>query len=416
MTTTTAVPSNSSTLAASNSTATARTDNATQQIVGAGVPTNGTLSASPANCTTPSPSPEPEPAPEKLFAGRRRDRFAVCVTPFNLEYERPRRLLEMIEMNRLLGAQHIYFYNYTLGRRSARLVAEYASGRFALRAESAPFGVTLVQWPVPVQVHVWPPRAGHVEEVHYFAQASMLHDCLLRATRRFEYLVYSDLDEFVVPRAEERQLRTWDDLYERYFPQTPAAFYFVRNTFYKLEFSSDPRISLNASIRALDVELLLKTKREHTIFAPYVRSKYVLYTDAVDLLGTHTMYSSSPAFNSGRLVFGGRVLPPNDPSQSSVPLVARFAPGRLLPVTPPPQMHNGTQSQAPPPAAAPVMSAPIRAKAEFAPHVALLHHYRNWETHGDVNCFQDDYLPTQFSDPLLRRVAAVRRRLPDLFL
>ena len=245
----------------------------------------------------------------------------------------------------------------------------------------------------------------------------MLHDCLLRGTRRFEYLVFTDLDEFLVPRAPQHNLLTWNDLYERFFPQNPAAFYYVRNSFYKLEFSSDPLISRNLTISALDVELLLKTKRENAIYPSSLRSKYIVYTDAVDNLGTHNLYTYSPAFHSGRLVFGGRAVPLND---TSVPLVARFAPGRSFAVpvpVPSPPATNGSAQSTPAPAPAPaVVSAPIRAKTELTPEIALLHHYRNWETRGDVNFVQDDYLPTHFSDPLLRRVAAVRKRVPDLFL
>lgn len=36
--------------------------------------------------------------------GRRRGRFAVCVTPLNLRYDRPARLIELLEFNRALGA------------------------------------------------------------------------------------------------------------------------------------------------------------------------------------------------------------------------------------------------------------------------------------------------------------------------
>ena len=34
----------------------------------------------------------------------RRGRFAVCVTPLNLHYDRPARLVELLEFNRVLGA------------------------------------------------------------------------------------------------------------------------------------------------------------------------------------------------------------------------------------------------------------------------------------------------------------------------
>ena len=53
-----------------------------------------------------APPPPPVP-PDRLESGpsRRRSRFAVCVTPLNLRYEQPVRLVETLEFNRLLGAQ-----------------------------------------------------------------------------------------------------------------------------------------------------------------------------------------------------------------------------------------------------------------------------------------------------------------------
>lgn len=113
----------------------------------------------------------------------RRERFAVCVTPLNLNYEQPDWLLSMLEFNRLLGARHVFFYNYSIGPRSGALLDRYRRGDFSFGSPldaggdeqtRRPFGVSLVQWPVPVRVHQWPPKSDYEEEVHYFAQ-SILH-------------------------------------------------------------------------------------------------------------------------------------------------------------------------------------------------------------------------------------------------
>ena len=89
----------------------------------------------------------------------------------------------------------MFFYNYSVGARTGALLERYARGELALADEARAFRVSLVQWRVPVRVHVWPRPAGYLEEVHYFAQMAMLNECLLRALRRFEYLVFTDLDE-----------------------------------------------------------------------------------------------------------------------------------------------------------------------------------------------------------------------------
>ena len=111
-----------------------------------------------------------------------RERFAVCVTPLNLHYEQPDWLLAMLEFNRLLGARHVFFYNHSVGR-ALELCSSATARRVADTAHRPPwmrgggeqmrgtFGVSLVQWPVPVRVHQWPPQPGYEEEVHYFAQS-----------------------------------------------------------------------------------------------------------------------------------------------------------------------------------------------------------------------------------------------------
>lgn len=40
--------------------------------------------------------------------------FTVCVTPLNNNYSRVHGLVEMIEFNRILGADRIAFYNYSI--------------------------------------------------------------------------------------------------------------------------------------------------------------------------------------------------------------------------------------------------------------------------------------------------------------
>lgn len=92
-------------------------------------------------------------------------------------------------------AEHVFFYNNSLGPGAAALLERYARGEFARADERSRFGVTLVQWPVPCRVHIWPQPPAYVEEVHYFAQVPMLTECLTRALRGYEYVAFTDLDE-----------------------------------------------------------------------------------------------------------------------------------------------------------------------------------------------------------------------------
>ena len=43
--------------------------------------------------------------------------------------------------------------------------------------------------------------------------------------------------------------------------------------------------------------------------------------------------------------------------------------------------------------------------------LALLHHYRNWETQDDLNYIEDAYIPQQYGNELFQRISTVRRLL-----
>ena len=100
----------------------------------------------------------------------------------------------------------------------------------------------------------------------------------------------------------------------------------TQNTFFKLEYASDEAISRNATIRTLDIQVLLKTKRERRVYQAGSRSKYIASTDALDTLGIHTVSRFSRAFERGALCFGN---PPA--AEASTPIAARFGPRRGLP-------------------------------------------------------------------------------------
>lgn len=283
----------------------------------------------------------------------RRERFAVCLPALNTNYDMPERLVEWLEFNRILGANHIFFYNHTLGARAAAVIESYRRGLLTrVGEEGSPFNVSLLQWPQPAAV-----------DLHYFSQTAVLNDCLLRAIRGFEYVAVADLDEFLVPHGAE--MKTWDDLYERYFPRHPAASYMFRNAFFFQSFTDDPVTAQNATIRALNVMPLLKTMHEGKVWAPFARSKYMASTDLTQTVATHQI----------RGVLTGAKLPRD-----------RGQPGPV---------HY--------PECLPL-----------EPDVGLLHHYRvpfeTLPTEGS----RDRHVPDSYGDPLLRAVSLVRKRLHEM--
>ena len=97
--------------------------------------------------------------------------FTVCVTPLNYRYNNYQQLVEMIEVNRMFGAGHFIFYNYSSGPFVQTFLDSY-------RQEGL---VSVLPWSLPFTVDVWPPQRELVPAIHYFAQLAALNDCLYRS-------------------------------------------------------------------------------------------------------------------------------------------------------------------------------------------------------------------------------------------
>ncbi|KAK2145677.1 hypothetical protein LSH36_664g01040 [Paralvinella palmiformis] len=92
--------------------------------------------------------------------------FTVCVSPLNKHYDDIHSLVEFIEMNLILGADKIVFYNHTTGPHLDRYLSHYVS-----------IGVVdVIPWKIPVAVDPDPPDPRIAPEIHYFGQVVALNE------------------------------------------------------------------------------------------------------------------------------------------------------------------------------------------------------------------------------------------------
>jgi hypothetical protein len=214
--------------------------------------------------------------------------YTVCVTPFNFNYNNYHQLTEMIEVSRLFGAQHFIFYNYSTGVHVKSYLDSYVRQRL----------VTVVQWPLPVNVEVWPPDRHITPDVHYFAQLAALNDCLYRSLQRSStFVVYEDLDEILVPRLDSTWTAMLNTASSSWTPNRSRTrsflgAYLVRNTFFRTDWPSDEGVPKSAIDH--HVLTLLKTQREAKIFEYGQRSKFVAWTKAVIMVGVHQPLEMMP--------------------------------------------------------------------------------------------------------------------------
>lgn len=213
--------------------------------------------------------------------------FTVCVTPLNKAYNNPEQLVEMIEVNRMFGAQRFVFYNHTTGTDILPYLRSYQEDGL----------VEVIPWQLPVTSDPWPDDPKIVPEVHYYGQLAALNDCLYRNMLVSRFVVFTDLDELVVPRgghatwAEVLEAATRKELGNPPFDRTQAfpGAYVIQNTFFRSDWGDDSRASRDPVVRELNLRTLLKTNRETTIYPWYSRSKCIVWTKAVFTVGIHAV-------------------------------------------------------------------------------------------------------------------------------
>lgn len=138
-----------------------------------------------------------------------------------------------------------------------------------------------------MKVDTWPSTGD--PEVHYFAQLAALNDCLFRHRNQSEYLVYEDLDEFIIPKVHE----TWSELLKENNHQnnSVSAFQF-KCVFYRKEWPR-PAKNYETSAQKYKSVILSYTQRE-TQYMPYgMRSKYIINPRLTTLVGVHNLWQNS---------------------------------------------------------------------------------------------------------------------------
>ena len=107
--------------------------------------------------------------------------FSMCVPPLFGNISEIK-LIEFIEVSKILGAEHFTFYTETdsLNKNLTKVLNMYRRNG----------DVTLIQWKLPI----------HNDDIWYHGQSVSVWDCLFRNMYFFKYIVFNDIDEFIVPK------------------------------------------------------------------------------------------------------------------------------------------------------------------------------------------------------------------------
>ena len=195
--------------------------------------------------------------------------FTVCI-PAMFNYRKAAQLVEKLEMVRLLGAGRVVLYDANIApnvRSVLRLYTqEWAAGNETLE----------------VVVHSWKlPQL----RLHYWGQVAAIEDCLYRYGWLSKYMVFDDLDEFIIPL----QHKNWHELIaERELSPGYGAFMF-RSSVMNQDHAS-PAKGFEIEARKYDSLILGFTQRDDYVYAPLLRSKLIVNPRKIESIGVHHVY------------------------------------------------------------------------------------------------------------------------------
>ena len=165
-------------------------------------------------------------------------------------------LIEFIELSRLLGVDHVTFYDHQTSREINKVLDYYSNLGIA----------TVMPWDLPVdQKHIW-----------YHGQLLAINDCLYRQQHRFQYLAFNDIDEFIVPH----QHTNWTTMIDFLISSNHSSPARLAGMSFQSAFF-DPLLETNNRI-LFDLESDLRTKT----FSK-VRTKVLIRPENIFELGIH---------------------------------------------------------------------------------------------------------------------------------
>ncbi|XP_055610556.1 uncharacterized protein LOC129757376 [Uranotaenia lowii] len=197
--------------------------------------------------------------------------LAVCVGPAHHNYSNAARIVEFVELWRLLGAERFYFYNKSITPDVARVMSYYQNFR----------GIA--------QVQEWNLEGYEFEkEVRYEGIFAALNDCLYRATWEgdFRYAAMVDFDEVIFGFDQKTLVESLNQLdrFNLHSFNYAAVFFY---DFFEEDFPPQSRSSKNSYLYSQVRNLRTQIPLMH-----HNRSKYVAKGRNVIEAGNHFVWKA----------------------------------------------------------------------------------------------------------------------------
>lgn len=146
--------------------------------------------------------------------------FGVCVSVAYWNHP-AERIIEWVELNRIIGVNHVIIYNNSLSAEAARVFEHYAASGFVDFRQSTNF----IDDPAETTIHM------HMSPV--------INDCMYRYMYCFSKILVIDLDELIVPRAHDNLTDMLLAIETAQPERHPARTYAFRNTYFFFDWPPD---------------------------------------------------------------------------------------------------------------------------------------------------------------------------------
>uniref|UniRef100_A0A0K8SU52 Glycosyltransferase family 92 protein n=1 Tax=Lygus hesperus TaxID=30085 RepID=A0A0K8SU52_LYGHE len=199
-------------------------------------------------------------------------KIGVCVKPLHFNYNQTLQLIEFIELNSLLGMDHITFYNDSISSTTDCVLKHYMSeGR-----------VTVLRWKLDMVSQ---------REIRTEGLFAALNDCLYRSMYDFGYVALIDLDEIVMPKHNDTIQQFIEWMGTRLNTKSTGSYSF-QNAFFYLQWPDD--LMLSDDVFESSLTSMRKTRRRAKLHPHKQRSKYICRPEFVIEAGNHFVWEFVP--------------------------------------------------------------------------------------------------------------------------
>ena len=203
--------------------------------------------------------------------------FTVCV-PAMFKFKDAAKVVEKIEMTRLLGAGRVVLYNASMSSNVDAVLKmytrEWAEGRESLE-------VVVLPWHLPME------SADKPINIPYYAQQLAIDDCMYRYKRLSKYMVFTDLDEVLFPLKHAN----WSSLVaERRRLKPQSIGWLFRCTMVNKDRPS-PAAGFENDVRRFGSPILGLTSRDVYVYPAHDRPKLIVDPTTIEEMGVHLIWS-----------------------------------------------------------------------------------------------------------------------------